>query len=160
MREPPIDSPTIVSLLPSAPMSSSSAEFGCPSSRSALPKLTSMPSSFAISMLCGIRTSSVCMPKSPATIAKCVPCPFPVARNEPYRFIFALTIGCPISFLATYPIFTAPAVWELDGPTITGPIISNKFIILLPFTLRKRILKNQYPPFSSLLILPPELFRF
>ena len=29
---------------------------------------------------------------------------------------------------AIRPMRTAPAVWELEGPTITGPRISNKFI--------------------------------
>ena len=37
----------------------------------------------------------------------------------------------PISFLDTSPIFTAPAVCELEGPTITGPTISSKFMFCL-----------------------------
>jgi hypothetical protein len=36
------------------------------------------------------------------------------------------------SFLAVRPILTAPAVCELDGPTITGPIISYIFMLFLP----------------------------
>ena len=31
------------------------------------------------------------------------------------------------SFSATLPMRTAPAVWELEGPTMTGPRMSNMF---------------------------------
>ena len=84
-----------------------------------------MPCSLAISKLSGILISSGFIPRSPATSAFLVPCPFPVARNEPYKRISAFAIGSPMSFPAIYPIRTAPAVCELDGPTITGPIMSN-----------------------------------
>ena len=33
------------------------------------------------------------------------------------------------SLLEIFPILTASAVWELEGPTMTGPIISDKSII-------------------------------
>ena len=69
--------------------------------------------------------SSGFIPSNPATSAFLVPCPFPVARNDPYKSISAFAIGSPISLPAIYPIRTAPAVCELDGPTITGPIMSN-----------------------------------
>ena len=31
-----------------------------------------------------------------------------------------------------FPIFAAPAVWELDGPTMMGPMMSNEFIVIDP----------------------------
>ena len=47
----------------------------------------------------------------------------------------------PRIFHATRPRRTAPAVWELDGPIITGPMMSNTFIeassgqgIIMPWT--------------------------
>ena len=35
---------------------------------------------------------------------------------------------------ADSPDLDAPAVWELDGPTITGPMMSNRFISYLRFS--------------------------
>ena len=78
--------------------------------------------------LTGILSSSTCIPRSPATSARSVPCPLPVAANEPCIYIFASATGSPRSLLDMSPILTAPAVCELDGPTITGPIISIRFI--------------------------------
>ena len=37
----------------------------------------------------------------------------------------ALTGGAPSSVRAMAPILAAPAVWELEGPIITGPSISK-----------------------------------
>ena len=75
-----------------------------------------------------MRISSGFIPRSPAISARSVPCPPPVAANDPLKLIMAFTGSSPSIVLVTYPILTAPAVWELDGPTITGPRISNMFI--------------------------------
>ena len=42
--------------------------------------------------------------------------------------MLALTGVSPSSLRATIPILTAPAVWELEGPIMTGPMISNSFM--------------------------------
>lgn len=47
-------------------------------------------------------------------------------RDSRSAELYALCMTC---FRETYPIFTAPAVWELEGPTITGPTISKIFIL-------------------------------
>lgn len=36
--------------------------------------------------------------------------------------------SCPSRARAMRPMRTAPAVWELEGPTMTGPRMSNRFI--------------------------------
>ena len=60
--------------------------------------------------------------------------PFPVAAKEPYISILHFHRLFPEKFPASsIQSATAPAVCELDGPTITGPRISNKFILLLLF---------------------------
>ena len=72
-----------------------------------------------------MRRSSGFMPSSPATRARSVPWPGPVSAKEPCRWILASTGSSPSSVRAMLPMRTAPAVWELDGPTITGPRISK-----------------------------------
>lgn len=47
----------------------------------------------------------------------------------------ASTGSAPRSFLVISPILAAPAVWELDGPTITGPRMSKMFILLPSFSI-------------------------
>src|SRR5699024_9937121 len=44
--------------------------------------------------------------------------------------------GCPPNRLrARSPILAAPAVWEDDGPTITGPIMSNTLLYFMAILL-------------------------
>jgi hypothetical protein len=42
----------------------------------------------------------------------------------------ACTGFCPRIAAARRPRRQAPAVWELDGPIMTGPIISNTFMAI------------------------------
>ena len=91
----------------------------------------SSPKPPANSKLSGILISSGSKPKSPATIALSVPCPLPVAANEPESIISALIGFSPKSFAVIRPILQAPAVCELDGPTIIGPSISKTLKLLL-----------------------------
>ena len=48
-----------------------------------LPNSKERPSAAATSKLIRIRSSSTSIPRRPATRARSVPCPFPVARKEP-----------------------------------------------------------------------------
>ena len=41
----------------------------------------------------------------------------------------AFTAGAPSRARVILPILAAPAVWELEGPIITGPRISNTFMM-------------------------------
>ena len=66
----------------------------------------------------------------PATIAVSVPWPRPVCAKEPYRVTEAAFTLPPARRLATCPMRTAPAVWELEGPIIRGPIISNTLMLI------------------------------
>ncbi len=63
--------------------------------------------------------------RSPATSARSVPWPRPVSAKEPYNPMSAFTGGSPKRVRAIRPMRTAPAVWELEGPTIIGPRISK-----------------------------------
>ena len=144
IREPPSDCPMISRLLPSCPCRKSCAVFGCASFNCASPNSMCMPCSSASISACGIRASSGCIPSNPATSAFRVPCPFPVVRKLPYNKIRAETGCSPNSFRLIYPILTAPAVWELDGPTITGPTTSNIFIASLSFFCIMRFLPSNY----------------
>ena len=47
-----------------------------------------------------------------------------------WSMISAFTAGAPRRERVMSPILAAPAVWELDGPIMTGPKISNTFIVL------------------------------
>ena len=69
------------------------------------------------------------MPSNPATSARSVPWPWPVAAKEPESAMFAVFgVPSPSSLRAMRPMRTAPAVCEELGPTITGPRISNRFM--------------------------------
>ena len=57
-----------------------------------------------------------------------VPWPSPVEAKEPWSSSWARTGSCPSRARAMRPMRTAPAVWELEGPTMTGPRMSNRFI--------------------------------
>ena len=94
--------------------------------------VNSSPCSPAAAKLLGIRRSSGFMPSRPATSARSVPWPRPVSAKEPYRPMSALTGRSPSSVRAIRPIRTAPAVWELDGPTMIGPRISKMSSISIP----------------------------
>src|SRR5699024_8327406 len=69
--------------------------------------------------------SSGLMPSRPATRAISVPWPRPVSAKEPKRPMCALSGMPPSRVRPMRPMRTAPAVCELDGPTITGPRISK-----------------------------------
>ena len=83
IRPPPMDAPTTSSLRPDAPVSRSTAVLGCAPRRFVVPILKCSPASLAIEKLCGMRSSSGCMPSSPATSARSVPWPRPVAAKLP-----------------------------------------------------------------------------
>ena len=76
---PPGELATISSSLPLLPVSRSFTLFGWTSFKNVFPNLHWIPSSLAISKLCGIIRSSCPMPRSPAMTARSVPCPTPVA---------------------------------------------------------------------------------
>ena len=58
-----------------------------------------------------------------------VPWPTPVSAKEPWRCTAAFTGSSPSRVRAMRPMRTAPAVWELEGPTMMGPMISKMSII-------------------------------
>ena len=111
--------------LPLSPTAVIIAVLGWASLTSLFLNSKSSPISFAISKLSGILISSGSKPKRPATNALSVPCPLPVAANEPDNIISAFTGFSPSSLAVISPILQAPAVCELDGPTIIGPSISK-----------------------------------
>ena len=79
------------------------------------------------------RSSSGLNPHSPPAIAEGVLWPTPVSLNEPISFTETASIlpKTPPFFIAARmlldicPILHAPAVCELDGPTIEGPMMSK-----------------------------------
>ncbi len=131
IRPPPMLSATTSSVRPLLPVSWRRAVFGCALRSCMFLKVYESPRSFAASKLCGMRRSSGCIPSSPAISAQSVPCPRPVSAKLPCRDMSACTGSSPSSFRAVSPMRTAPAVWLLDGPTITGPSISNNRMIFL-----------------------------
>ncbi len=66
------------------------------------------------------------MPSSPPTMARWVPWPSPVAAKEPCSRIVARSGVSPRIARAMSPSRQAPAVWDDDGPTMTGPRMSNR----------------------------------
>ena len=81
------------------------------------------------------------MPSRPPTSARSVPWPEPVSAKEPYRWMAAFTGGAPSSVRAMAPIRAAPAVWELEGPIITGPSMSKMSSIAgTPFRVSSQLL--------------------
>ena len=72
--------------------------------------------------------SSGRIPSRPATSARSVPWPVPVAAKEPWSSSSARRGVLPSSLRVRNPILAAPAVWDDDGPTIMGPMISKMFI--------------------------------
>ena len=137
MRPPPREEACTSSSRPPAVDSCRMAVFGCASFNSILSKVNASPCSTASAKLSGMWMSSGFMPSRPATSARSVPWPVPVAANEPESVIFAVA-GCPPSSRrAISPIRTAPAVWELEGPTMTGPRISKMFMEA-PFSIKSK----------------------
>ena len=96
---PPRDDACTTIVFPSTPSTSKSAVFGCASLICVLYISNSSPSCFATEKLSGIRISSGFIPKSPATRARSVPCPLPVAAKEPLNPILAFFGRLPSSFL-------------------------------------------------------------
>ena len=90
----------------------------------------SSPACCAREKLSGMRSSSGSMPSSPATSARAVPWPRPVAAKLPCSRISAVFGASPNRLRAVSPMRTAPAVWLLEGPVITGPSTSNKRMTL------------------------------
>ena len=70
-------------------------------------------------------------PKMPATMAVSVPWPRPVSAKEPYSVTRAALTRPFTRRLATRPMRTAPAVWELEGPIMRGPMMSNKLMLMV-----------------------------
>ena len=104
------------------------ALLGWTSRRTQVPKEKDSPRSRARRKLSGTRPSAGERPSSPATRAWWVPWPSPVEAKEPWSSSWARTGSCPSRARAMRPMRTAPAVWELEGPTMTGPRMSNRFI--------------------------------
>ena len=103
---------------------------GWASSKSTSSKLKLSPMFFASSNESGMRGSSTLSPSSPAMRATMVPCPSPVSAKEPKSPMRAM-VGCsPKIARARSPSLTAPAVWLLEGPTMTGPMMSNMLRVL------------------------------
>ena len=106
----PMEAACTHTCLPLLPVAVIMAVFGWASFTSLFLNSKSSPMSLAISKLSGILISSGSKPKSPATKALSVPCPFPVAANEPDKIISALIGFSPKSFAVISPILQAPAV--------------------------------------------------
>jgi len=147
MRPPPTEEACIRRVFPSSPVSSSTAVLGWASRSRTSWKWNRSPSSAAASKLRGIRRSSGFMPRIPATRARSVPWPGPVSAKEPCRPISAFTGRLPKSVRAMAPMRAAPAVWELEGPTMMGPRMSKMSTIVSspPPRRRKRIFPGKAP---------------
>ena len=83
----------------------------------------------------------------------------PVAAKEPWSSSSARRGVLPSSLRVRNPILAAPAVWDDDGPTIIGPMISKIFIVTqgsFPTSMlllgrrrartRRRRGRNSFPP--------------
>ena len=128
MFPPPILEPRRDTWRPFASVKVTRAVFGWAPSMSPVEIWTLSPAAFASSGAWRMRTSSVAIPMIPAIRALSVPCPLYVFAKDPWRRMSAFTAGAPRRVLVIRPILAAPAVWELEGPIITGPSISNTFI--------------------------------
>src|SRR5699024_11917532 len=88
----------------------------------------------------------VSLPCSAST--KADPCPLYVLAKDSYMLIFANFGSSPNKSRAALLILAAPAVCELEGPIITGPIISNtelNFIIspLYPYHIIFKVARSE-----------------
>ena len=79
-----------------------------------------------------MRRSSGAKPSMPATRALSVPWPVRVCAKLPSRRNSTCAGSSPASLRAMYAMRSAPAVWLLEGPTITGPMISVNPIVSMP----------------------------
>ena len=127
--------------------------------RAVRPRVSSIPAASASSKERGSRASSGRIPSRPATSARSVPWPVPVAAKEPWSSSSARRGVLPSSLRVRNPILAAPAVWDDDGPTIIGPMISKIFIVAqgsFPTSMlllgrrrartRRRRGRNSFPP--------------
>ena len=128
-RPPPREEAVISSRFPAASSTRSSTVLGWAPRRAARPRVSSIPAASASSKERGSRASSGRMPSRPATSARSVPWPVPVAAKEPWSSSSARRGVLPSSLRVRNPILAAPAVWDDDGPTIMGPMISKMFIV-------------------------------
>ena len=85
----------------------------------------SSPAPFAKKNESRMRRSSASSPSKPATRALSVPCPVPVWANEPYSVMSACAGAAESRRRAIRAMRSAPAVCELEGPTMMGPMISR-----------------------------------
>ena len=127
MRPPPRDEAETDKVCPERSVKWRTAVLGWASRSSTVRIDTSIPASLAIRKLWGRLGSSGAISSRPATMARSVPWPAPVDAKDPWSKISAWAGWLPSRCRATRPIRAAPAVWELDGPTITGPIMSKMF---------------------------------
>ena len=88
--------------------------------------------------------SSTAMPIRPAISARSVPCPRYVRANDPESVMTAFAISSSISPRAARPMRAAPAVCELEGPIITGPIMSNMSKGMPPPSFAPRVMERFY----------------
>ena len=127
-RPPPREEAVTSRCLPAASSTFKSTVLGWAPRSTVLPSFSSIPAASASSKERGSRASSGRMPSRPAARARSVPWPAPVAAKEPWSSSSARLGWLPSSFRVRYPMRAAPAVWDDDGPTIMGPIISKMFI--------------------------------
>ena len=122
---PPMETPRISRVRPSRLSQRMSTVLGCATSVVVSQTMsTCTPAAFARAKASATRGSSVASSRMPATSALSVPWPDPVAAKEPYRVKTARSGCSPKSFRAMEARAKAPAVCELDGPTMMGPIMS------------------------------------
>ena len=128
-RPPPREEAVTSSRFPAASSTRSNTVLGWAPRRAARPRVSSIPAASASSKERGSRASSGRIPSRPATSARSVPWPVPVAAKEPWSSSSARRGVLPSSLRVRNPILAAPAVWDDDGPTIIGPMISKMFIV-------------------------------
>ena len=122
---PPMETPRISRVRPSRLSQRMSTVLGWATSVVVSQMIsTDTPAAFARAKASATRGSSVASPRMPATSALSAPWPDPVAAKEPYRVKTARSGCSPKSFRAMEARAKAPAVCELDGPTMMGPIMS------------------------------------
>ena len=143
---PPMLTPRTSSVSPPSSRISMSTVLGCstssapfarpptPPSSVARTNRTPRPASCARSNESRMPRSSAESPSMPATRALSVPCPVPVCANEPCSVNVTCLGRVPHSRRAMRAMASAPAVCELEGPTMIGPMMSrspNVFTVVL-----------------------------
>ncbi len=123
---PPTLTPRTSSRVASGSSMTMSTVLGCSASRRvSRTNSTSRPRSRAMENESRISRSHASKPSMPATSALSVPCPEPVCANDPYN-VKVTRGGCAHRFRAIFAMASAPAVCELEGPTMTGPMMSRR----------------------------------